>query len=172
MTRDEIPTPALLLDRDRFERNIAKMAAHVKAVGKKLRPHSKTHKCTEIARRQIAAGAVGICCAKVGEAEVMAASGIRNILVTTEVVGAEKLGRLMGVLERAPETMVVVDNPENIRELGQAMTRAGRVANVLVDVDVGGRRPGSEPGEAAVDLGRPVTVEASLSLPGRQGTSR
>src|SRR6266478_2936383 len=78
MTRAEIPTPALLLDLDRFERNVAKMAAHVTAVGKKLRPHSKTHKCPEIARRQIAAGAVGICCAKVGEAEVMAESGIRR----------------------------------------------------------------------------------------------
>ncbi|HEY4911476.1 MAG TPA: alanine racemase, partial [Methylomirabilota bacterium] len=85
MTRNEIPTPALLLDLDRFERNIAKMAAYVKAAGKKLRPHSKTHKSPEIARRQIATGAVGICCAKVGEAEVMAAAGIRNILITTEV---------------------------------------------------------------------------------------
>ena len=168
MIKTEIPTPALLLDLDRFERNIAKMAAHVKAVGKKLRPHSKTHKCPEIARRQIAAGAVGICCAKVGEAEVMAASGIRNILVTTEVVGPEKIGRLMGVLDRAPETMVVVDNAENIRELGQAMTRAGRVANVLVDVDVGGRRTGSEPGEPAVHLGRLVTLETSLNLRGLQ----
>jgi len=74
MTRAEIPTPALLLDLDRFERNVAKMAAWVKTAGKKLRPHSKTHKCPEIARRQIAAGAVGICCAKVGEAEVMADS--------------------------------------------------------------------------------------------------
>src|SRR2546428_261390 len=145
------------------------MAAHVKAVGKKLRPHSKTHKCPEIARRQIAAGAVGICCAKVGEAEVMTASGIRNILVTTEVVGPEKIGRLWGVLDRAPETMVGVDNAENIRELGQAMTRAGRVLNVLVDVDVGGRRTGSEPGEPAVHLGRLVTLETALNLRGLQG---
>src|SRR3984893_4674530 len=164
MNRAEIPTPALLLDLDRFERNLQKMAAHVKAAGKKLRPHSKTHKCPEIARRQIAAGAVGICCAKGGGAAVMAVSGIRNILVTTEVVGPEKIGRLMGVLERAPETMVVVDNPENIRELGQAMTRAGRVAHVLVDVGVGGRRTGSGPGEPAVHLGTLVTLETSLNL--------
>ena len=137
MTRAEIPTPALLLDLDRFERNVAKMAAWVKTAGKKLRPHSKTHKCPEIARRQIAAGAVGICCAKVGEAEVMAEAGIRNILITTEVVGPEKIGRLLGVLERAPETLVVVDNPENVRELGQAMAGAGKVLNVLVDVEIG-----------------------------------
>src|SRR5438445_13712937 len=110
MIKTEIPTPALLLDLDRFERNIAKMAAHVKAVGKKLRPHSKTHKCPEIARRQIAAGAVGICCAKVGEAEVMAASGIRHILVTTERVGPEQIGRLKGVIDPAPETVGGVSN--------------------------------------------------------------
>src|SRR6266446_785544 len=166
MTKTEIPTPALLLDLDRFERNIAKMAAHVKAVGKKLRPHSKTHKCPEIARRQIAAGAVGICCAKVGEAEVMAASGIRNILVTTEVVGPEKIGRLLGVLERAPETLVVVDNPDNVRELGQAMARAGKVLNVLVAVDVGGRRTGVQPGEPALDLARSVQRQPALNLRG------
>src|SRR5216683_5741038 len=169
MTKTEIPTPALLLDLDRFERNIAKMAASVAAAGKKLRPHSKTHKCSEIARRQIAAGAVGICCAKVGEAEVMAEAGIRNMLITTEVVGPEKIGRLLGVLEQAPETLVVVDNPANVRELGQAMERAGKVLNVLVDVDVGGRRTGTQPGEPAVELARAVRHEPALNLRGLQG---
>jgi len=154
MTRAEIPTPALLLDLDRFERNVAKMAAHVKAAGKKIRPHAKTHKCPEIARRQVAAGAVGVCVAKVGEAEVMAAAGVRNLLITTEVVGPEKIGRLLGVLRRQPETLVVVDNPDNVRELGDAVARAGLVLNVLVDVDVGGRRTGIQPGESARDLGR------------------
>src|SRR5215471_5836992 len=168
MTRNEIPTPALLLDLERFERNIAKMAAHVKAAGKKLRPHSKTHKCPEIARRQIAAGAVGICCAKVGEAEVMAAAGIRNILITTEVVGPEKIGRLLGVLEQAPETIAVVDNVDNVRELGQAMAAAGKVLNVLVDVDVGGRRTGTQPGEHAAHLARMVMLELPLNLRGLQ----
>jgi D-serine deaminase-like pyridoxal phosphate-dependent protein len=149
MNRAEIATPALLLDLDRFERNIQKMAAHVKAAGKKLRPHAKTHKCPEIARRQIAAGAVGVCVAKVGEAEVMAAAGVRNLLITTEVVGPEKIGRLVGVLRRQPETLVVVDHPDNVRELGDAMAKAGLVLNVLVDVDVGGRRTGTQPGEPA-----------------------
>jgi len=110
MTRAELPTPALLLDLDRFERNIQKMAAHVKAAGKKIRPHAKTHKCPEIARRQVAAGAVGVCVAKVGEAEAMAAAGVRNLLITTEVVGPEKIGRLLGVLRRQPETLVVVSS--------------------------------------------------------------
>jgi 3-hydroxy-D-aspartate aldolase len=169
MTRAEIPTPALLLDLGRFERNVQKMAAHVKAAGKKLRPHAKTHKCPEIARRQIAAGAVGICVAKVGEAEVMAGAGIRNILITTEAVGAEKIGRLLGVLARAPETMVVVDHPDNVRALGAAAAAAGRVLNVLVDVDVGARRTGAQPGEAALDLGRLVTLQPALNLRGLQG---
>lgn len=169
MTRSEIPTPALLLDLDRLERNIQEMAAHVKAAGKKLRPHAKTHKCPEIARRQIAAGAVGVCVAKVGEAEVMAAAGIRNLLITTEVVGAEKIGRLLKVLERQPETLVVVDNPENVVELAQAVARAGRVLNALVDVEVGGRRTGVEPGEPALDLGRLVMAQPALNLRGLQG---
>ena len=169
MTRSELATPALLLDLDRFERNIQKMAAFVKAAGKKLRPHAKTHKCPEVARRQIAAGAVGVCVAKVGEAEVMAAAGIRNLLITTEVVGPEKIGRLLGVLERQPETMVVVDHPDNVRELGDAMTRARRVLNVLVDVDVLGRRTGVQPGEPALALGRAVMHEPTLNLRGLQG---
>jgi 3-hydroxy-D-aspartate aldolase len=169
MTRTEIATPALLVDLDRLERNIRKMAAHVKAAGKKLRPHAKTHKCPEIARLQIAAGAVGVCVAKVGEADVMAAAGIRNLLITTEVVGPEKIGRLLKVLERQAETLVVVDNPANVAELNQAMAQAGRVLNVLVDVEVGGRRTGVEPGEPALDLGRLVMSQPALNLRGLQG---
>jgi D-serine deaminase-like pyridoxal phosphate-dependent protein len=169
MTKSELATPALLLDLDRFERNIQKMAAFVAAAGKKLRPHAKTHKCPEIARRQVAAGAVGVCVAKVAEAEVMAAAGIRNLLITTEVVGPEKIGRLLGVLERQPETMAVVDHPDNVRELGEAMARARRVLNVLVDVDVGGRRTGVQPGEPALALARAVTHEPALNLRGLQG---
>ena len=169
MTKAELPTPALLLDLDRFERNVQKMAAHVKSVGKKLRPHAKTHKCPEIARRQIAAGAVGVCVAKVAEAEVMAAAGVRNLLITTEVVGAEKIGRLLTVLDRNPETLAVVDNADNIRELAASMGRAGKVLNVLVDVEVGGRRTGAEPGEPALHLGKLVANERALNLRGLQG---
>ena len=92
-----------------------------------------------------AAGAVGVCVAKVGEAEVMAAAGVRNLLITTEVVGPEKIGRLLGVLRRQPETLVVVDNRDNVQEVGDAVAKAGLVLNVLVDVDVGGRRTGTQP---------------------------
>src|SRR5689334_7128938 len=115
MHRDEIPTPALLLDLDRFERNITRMATHVRSAGKSLRPHAKTHRCPEIARRQIAAGALGVACAKLGEAEVMAKAGVRGLLITTEVVTPQGIGRLVQLVREAPDTIVVVDNSENVK---------------------------------------------------------
>src|SRR4029453_11045175 len=107
MHRDEIPTPALLLDVDRFERNLARMAAHVHKAGKNLRPHAKTHRCPEIAKRQIAAGALGVACAKLGEAEVMAGAGVRGLLIPTEVVPPASIRRLMKLITDAPDTMLV-----------------------------------------------------------------
>jgi 3-hydroxy-D-aspartate aldolase len=166
--RDEIPTPALLLDLDRFERNLKRMADHARGVGKSLRPHAKTHRCPEIARRQIAAGALGVACAKLGEAEVMAAAGIRGLLITTEVVGAA-VARLIALVRQAPDTMVVVDNPANVAALAPAAAAAGVVVNVLVDVDVGTRRTGIAPGEPALALARAVAAERSLRLRGLQG---
>jgi 3-hydroxy-D-aspartate aldolase len=169
MRRDEIPTPALLLDLDRFERNLARMAAGVRAAGKALRPHAKTHRCPEIARRQVAAGAIGVACAKLGEAEVMAAAGVRGLLITTEIVTPAGIARLMRVLEVAPDTMVVVDHPDNVAALAAAAAAAGRVLDVLVDVDVGQRRTGVAPGGPAVELARAVAARRSLRLRGLQG---
>ena len=142
MTRGEIPTPALLLDLDRFERNIARMAAHVRAAGKALRPHAKTHRCPEIARRQVDAGALGVACAKLGEAEVMARAGIRGLLITTEVVAPAAVRRLMRLAAEAPDTMVVVDHPDNVDALARAAAEEGVTLGVLVDVDVGRRGGG------------------------------
>ena len=169
MTRDEIPTPALLLDLDRFERNLVRLARHATAAGKALRPHAKTHRCPEIARRQIAAGALGVACAKLGEAEVMARAGIRGLLITTEVVVAHGLRRLTRLVAEAPDTMVVVDNPDNVAALARAASDDGVVVDVVVDVDVGGRRTGVAPGDAAVALGRAVAARPSLRLRGLQG---
>jgi D-serine deaminase-like pyridoxal phosphate-dependent protein len=169
MTRDEIPTPALLLDLDRFERNLARMAAHVRAHGKQLRPHAKTHRCPEIARRQIAAGALGVACAKLGEAEVMAAAGVRGLLITTEIVTPPAIARLLRLVAAAPDTMVVVDNPQNVADLGRAAAEGGRTVDVLVDIDVGGRRTGAQPGEPALALARQVAAQRSLRLRGLQG---
>jgi D-serine deaminase-like pyridoxal phosphate-dependent protein len=169
MTRDEIPTPALLLDLDRFEANVARMAAHVSRHGKALRPHAKTHRCPEIARRQIAAGALGVAVAKLGEAEVMAAAGIRGLLITTEVVPPDKIARLVRLVREAPDTMVVVDNAGNAHELSRAAVAGGVRVNVLVDVDVGGRRTGVAPGAPALALAREVASLQGLALRGLQG---
>ncbi|MGH7353499.1 MAG: DSD1 family PLP-dependent enzyme [Candidatus Rokuibacteriota bacterium] len=168
MTRDEIPTPALLLDLDRFERNLAAMAAHVRRAGKNLRPHAKTHKCPEIARRQIAAGALGVACAKLGEAEVMARARIRGLLITTEVVAPQALRRLTRLVAEAPDTMVVVDHAENVAALAAAAERDAVTIDVLVDLDVGNRRTGVDPGEPAVALGRAVVARKALRLRGLQ----
>jgi 3-hydroxy-D-aspartate aldolase len=169
MHRDDIPTPALLLDADRFERNLARMAAHVRAAGKSLRPHAKTHRCPEIARRQVAAGALGVACAKLGEAEVMARAGVRGLLVTTEVVAPGAVRRLTRLTGEAPDTMVVVDHPDNVRALARAAAEDGVTLNVLVDVHVGARRTGVEPGEPALALGRLVAEQRHLRLRGLQG---
>src|SRR5262249_5903846 len=94
---------------------------------------------------------------------------VRNLLITTEVVGPEKIGRLLSVLDRQPETLVVVDHPDNVVELGRAMESAKRVLNVLVDVDVGGRRTGVQPGDPALELAQAVRRQPSLNLRGLQG---
>src|SRR5688500_13439829 len=169
MTRDEIATPAFLLDLDRFERNLARMAAHARAAGKGLRPHAKTHRCPDIALRQVASGALGVACAKLGEAEVMARAGVRGLLITTEIVAPTAIRRLTRLVAEAPETLVVVDHPDNVRDLARAALAEGITIEVLIDVDVGGRRTGVQPGDPAVVLGRAVAAERSLRLRGLQG---
>jgi D-serine deaminase-like pyridoxal phosphate-dependent protein len=169
MTRDDIPTPALLLDLDRFERNVTRMAECVRRAGKGLRPHAKTHRCPEIARRQIAAGALGVAVAKLGEAEVMAQAGIHGLLVTTEVVSPLGIARLVRLAAEAPDTMVVVDHPDNVAALAHSAATAGIVLNVLVDVDVGNRRTGVPPGEPALALAGEVVKRRALRLRGLQG---
>src|SRR5438309_11815069 len=129
MNRDEIPTPALLLDGDRFERNLARMAAHMRKTGKALRPHAKTHRCPEMARRQVSAGALGVACAKLGEAEVMARAGVRGLLITTEVVAPAAIRRLMRLVSAAPDTLLVVDNPINVADLGCEAAADGVTVN-------------------------------------------
>src|SRR3989442_8220863 len=169
MRRDEIPTPALLLDLDRFERNLARMATHVRRTGKALRPHAKTHRCPEIAKLQVAAGALGVACAKLGEAEVMARAGVRGLLITTEVVAPAAIRRLMRLVSAAPDTLLVVDNAPNVADLGREAAADGVTLNVLVDVDVGNRRTGVAPGEPALALARAVAAQAALRFRGLQG---
>lgn len=165
--RHSLNTPVLLIDLDAFEKNVADMAAYTKANGVRLRPHAKTHKCAEIARRQIAAGAVGVCCAKLGEAEEMAAGGVASVLITSPVVSEPAIKRLVSLNEKMTDLQVVVDNPDNARALAAAIGSAQRL-KVLIDVDPGIRRTGVASAEAAVALARTIADLPALDLIGVQ----
>ncbi|MBN9469818.1 MAG: DSD1 family PLP-dependent enzyme [Bosea sp.] len=163
----EIDTPALILDLDAFERNLVTMAAFAEAAGVRLRPHAKTHKSPEIALRQIAHGAVGQCCQKVGEAEILVAGGVTDVLVTNEIVGATKLDRLAR-LAREARIGLCVDHIDGVREASEAAARHDVVLDVLVELDIGSRRCGVAPGEAAVRLAEAVARSNTLRLSGVQ----
>ncbi len=137
--KDDLPTPALLLDLDAFESNVSKMAAHLKAHKRAFRPHGKTHKCPEIARRLVRAGAAGTCGAKISEAEVFAEHGLRGLLVTTAVVGRHKIERGVRLTKKAPDTCLCVDDEQNIRDLDDAARAAGVKVNLAIDLLVGNR---------------------------------
>jgi D-serine deaminase-like pyridoxal phosphate-dependent protein len=163
----EIDTPALLLDKPKLERNIGRMAEFVAGGPAKLRPHAKTHKCVEIAQLQLDAGAVGITCAKVGEAEALADGGIPDILIANEIVGPLKIARLVELARRCTVT-VAVDDPENVRHLSEAAVAAGVTLGCYVEVNVGMDRCGVEPGEPAVQLARLVDEAPGLTFDGLQ----
>ncbi|PZU92753.1 MAG: alanine racemase [Chelatococcus sp.] len=163
----EIDTPALVLDLDAFERNLVAMAAFTQAHGIRLRPHAKTHKSPEIALRQIAHGAVGQCCQKVAEAEILVEGGVDDVLVTNEVVGAAKLDRLAR-LARQARIGLCVDHPDGVREAAEAAARHDVVLNVLVEIDIGSRRCGVAPGEMAVRLAEAVARTNTLRFSGIQ----
>jgi D-serine deaminase-like pyridoxal phosphate-dependent protein len=163
----EIDTPALIIDLDAFERNLVTMAAFAEATGMRLRPHAKTHKSPEIALRQIAHGAVGQCCQKVGEAEILVAGGVTDVLVTNEIAGAAKLDRL-AKLARDARIGLCVDHIDGVREAAEAAARNDVVLDVLVELDIGGRRCGVAPGEAAVRLAEAVARSNTLRFRGVQ----
>lgn len=147
--RAQLETPALAIDLDALERNIARMAAHAAQRGIALRPHAKTHKCVEIAKRQVAAGAVGICCAKLGEAEALGSGGIESILITSPVVTERGIARLMALNARLRELIAVCDNRSVAVRLDQAARQAGKKLKLLIDIDPGMGRTGIAPVDAA-----------------------
>jgi D-serine deaminase-like pyridoxal phosphate-dependent protein len=163
-----IDTPALLLDAGALKANIQRMAAFFAHRPCKLRPHFKSHKCTTIAKLQMQAGAVGITCAKLGEAEAVADAGIRNILIANQIVGPLKIYRLIELCRRA-DPMVAVDSAENVKMLSEHASAAGVSIGVLVEVDVGMGRCGVAPGQAALELARLVASSAGLRFEGLQG---
>jgi D-serine deaminase-like pyridoxal phosphate-dependent protein len=168
MTIAELDTPVLLLDLDAVERNLDRMAAAVAPTRVKLRPHAKTHKTAILARMQLERGAIGVCCAKLGEAEALADRGITDILVTSELAGGIKVARAVALARRIRLT-VVVDSVAVAAPLAAAATAAGLRLRTLIDVNVGQNRAGIAPGPPAVELGRYVAESAGLELAGLQG---
>jgi len=162
---DEVDTPALVLDLDGLERNIARMAEAIKGSGVRLRPHAKSHKCAEIARAQIAAGAVGVCSQKVSEAEALVAGGVADVLVTNEIVGKQKLARLAR-LAREAKVGVLADDASNVADLDAAAQAEQVRLDVLVEVNVGAARCGIAPGGPALALARRIAACRSLRFAG------
>ena len=164
----DLDTPALLLDMEAVEANIAQMADWFRGKSCKLRPHAKTHKLPLIAQKQIAAGAIGITCAKLSEAEAFFRHGIRDILVANEIVGARKIERLLQVC-RLGNLIICVDDAGNAREISTAAQRHGVVISVLVEVDTGLGRCGVQPGTATVEFVRILVGLAGLKFCGLMG---
>lgn len=165
---EELDTPTLLLHWPTAQRNLHRMAAFFEGRKSRLRPHFKNHKCPELARRQIETGnCVGMTCAKLGEAEVLAAHGFDDVLVANQVVGTTKIARLLE-LARKIRIKIAVDDMEQARAVSAAAAAAGVIVGVLVEVDIGMGRCGVAPGQAALDLARAIASLPGLRFEGLQ----
>jgi D-serine deaminase-like pyridoxal phosphate-dependent protein len=166
LTKQELPTPALLLDLDAFEANLARAAHEAKVAGKKLRPHAKAHKCVEIARRQLAAGACGVCVATVSEAELMANAGIGDLLLTSPVADPRKIARIVDT-----GAMVAVDHVRQVEWYQEAAGAANVQVAVLVDLDTGDHRTGAATLDQALEIALAIDRASHLWLRGVQAYS-
>jgi len=163
-----LDTPALLVDLDALDENIARIAGTCRQHGINWRPHTKGIKVPQIAQRLIDAGAIGITCAKLGEAEVMAAAGIKDILIANQVVGAQKIARLVALRPRC-DVIVAVDSQENVAALSEAASAAGVVLRVVIEVNIGMNRAGVEPGEPCLALAKFIAGKPGLQFAGLMG---
>ncbi len=162
-----IETPALILDLDAFEANLKAMADFAAAKGVRLRPHAKTHKCAEIAKGQMALGAVGVCCQKVSEAVALVEGGVTDVLVSNEVIGAAKLARLMTLADRA-RIGICIDSDLGLDRLIDAAAGAASPVDVYVELEVGGKRCGVEGFSDGVALAARIAAAKELRLAGIQ----
>jgi 3-hydroxy-D-aspartate aldolase len=168
MTLAEVCTPALIVDLDAFEANVATLRARLQAASVRLRAHAKTHKSVDIARYQIEqGGACGICCQKVAEAEVMVAGGIGDVLVSNQVTDPGKIDRLARLALDA-RLLVCVDDPTNVEVLAAAARRHGATIECLVEIDCGAGRCGVEPGAAVVAIAAKIDASSGLKFAGLQ----
>ncbi|UKK82768.1 DSD1 family PLP-dependent enzyme [Sphingopyxis sp. BSN-002] len=167
-SRVDLNTPVLVLDQGTLDRNIATMAALTAQRGTGLRPHAKTHKSVDIAKRQLAAGALGVCCAKIGEAEALADGGIRGILITSPVAAPRAIERLAALAKTASGLMATVDHPAVAERIDAALAEAGASLDVIIDIDPGIARTGVKSPDAAVELAQRIAALPRLTLRGVQ----
>src|SRR6266542_2545237 len=165
LRKEELDTPALVVDLDAFDRNVARMAATFRQAGIGWRPHTKGIKVPALAHRLLAAGAFGVTCAKVSEAEVMAATGVRDILIANEIIGEQKVRRLAYLCTQA-DVVVAVDSAAGVAQLSEAAAEAGTRPRVVIEVDTGLGRCGVPPGDAVVALARRVADAPHLRFAG------
>ncbi|MDR3510954.1 MAG: DSD1 family PLP-dependent enzyme [Caulobacteraceae bacterium] len=167
-SRWRVPTPSLVVDLDAFDRNVALMAERARAAGVTLRPHAKSHKTSALAHRQIAAGAVGVCCAKLGEAEALAAKGVDSILVTSPIVGPLAAERAARLALELPGFELVVDHEDGAAEIGAAAAQLGASVGVVIDIDVGLGRTGASSPEQVVGIAKAIAGAPALRFNGVQ----
>ena len=164
----DIDTPALCLDIEVVEANIRRMADYFRDSPVRLRPHAKTHKSPIVARMQVAAGAIGVTCAKLSEAEVMASGGIKDILIANQVIGAGKIARLVN-LAAYSDVMAAVDDEANAADLSAAAEAKGIRLRAMIEVDIGMNRCGVAPGQPVLDLARKIMDSPGLRFDGLMG---
>lgn len=164
---EDIDTPALVLDLDAFERNLARMTQALKGTQMRLRPHAKSHKCPEIALRQIQQGAIGICCQKVSEAARFVEAGVQDVLITNQVVGAKKVAHALDLAAKA-RIGVLVDHPSQVAAFAQASEARKTIIDVYIEVDVGMGRCGVGSVQEVVSLAQQITAATYLRFMGLQ----
>ncbi len=167
MSLEDVDTPALLIELDAFEHNLRRLADAIAPTGVRFRPHAKTHRSPVIALRQMALGAVGVCCQTVGEAEAMVLGGVPDVLVSNQVVGSSKLARL-AALARQARVGVCADNAGNIAAIDKAAASFDVRLDVLVEIDIGNERCGVAPGKPALDLAQQIDAAPALRFAGLQ----
>jgi len=166
--KNAVDTPALMVDLDALEANIASIAGTCRRHGINWRPHTKGIKVPQIAAKLIGAGAIGLTCAKLGEAEVMGAAGFSDILIANQIVGPQKIARLV-VLRRSCDVIVAVDSRDNVGAIAAAARAAGVTVRLVIEVDMGMKRAGVAPGEACVDLARFIAAQEGVRFAGLMG---
>lgn len=171
LSKAELPTPCMVIDQALFEQNLQKMANHCKTTGINVRPHVKIHKSVDVAKRQIALGAIGLTTATIAESELMSGSGLKNVLWTKQPAGVNNVSRAVALSKRDPTFMFVVDDPAVADWVEEAAAAHNARLKIVVDVYAGLTRHGMQPGQPALELAQKVHSSKHLELHGLMGYS-